>query len=117
MTEKDKKELNNEDESIKETVELEEDVTEEVMEERIEEIKNELSNAIEEKDEYLNKLKRMKADFINYRNRVKKDREQLEFRTKMEIINSILPVLDNFERALKSVDDESEFLSGVNLIL
>lgn len=106
----------NTEEKNTETIKLEKDVTEEILEERIEEIKDELQTVIKEKDEYLNKLKRMKADFINYRNRVKKDKEQLEFRTRMEIINSLLPIIDNFERALKSVDQDSEFLSGVNLI-
>jgi len=107
--------LNNE-ENQTETVDLEEDVTEEVMEERIEEMKKELTKVTEEKDEYLNKLKRMKADFVNYRNRVNKEKDQLEIKTKTEIINSLLPIIDNFERALKSVEEESEFLSGVSLI-
>jgi len=107
--------LNNE-ENQTETVDLEEDVTEEVMEERIEEMEKELTKVTEEKDEYLNKLKRMKADFVNYRNRVNKEKDQLEIKTKTEIINSLLPIIDNFERALKSVEEESECLSGVSLI-
>ncbi len=100
----------------KETVDLEEDITEEVMEERLDEIKQQLTAVTEEKDEYLNKLKRLKADFVNYRNRAKKEKQQIEVKTKMEIISSLLPVIDNFERALKSVDEDSEFLSGVKMI-
>lgn len=111
-----KEKLNNDEEKQKETVDLEEDITEELMEERIENIKKELTTVTEEKDEYLNKFKRMKADFVNYRNRVNKEKEQLELKTKTEIISSLLPVIDNFERALKSVDEESEFLSGVGKI-
>ena len=106
----------NNEENKKETVDLEEDVTEEVMEERLDEIKQQLTAVTEEKDEYLNKLKRLKADFVNYRNRAKKEKQQIEVKTKMEIINSLLPVIDNFERALKSVDEDSEFLSGVKMI-
>ncbi|MFO7815789.1 MAG: nucleotide exchange factor GrpE [Halanaerobiales bacterium] len=111
-----KEKLNNDEEKQKETVDLEEDIIEELMEERIENIKKELTTVTEEKDEYLNKFKRMKADFVNYRNRVNKEKEQLELKTKTEIISSLLPVIDNFERALKSVDEESEFLSGVGKI-
>ncbi len=106
----------NSEENQKETANLEEDITEEIMEERLGELKEELTQVTEEKDEYLNKLKRMKADFVNYRSRVNKEKEQLELKTKTEIISSLLPVIDNFERAIKSVDEESEFLSGVNLI-
>jgi|AntRauTorckE6833_2_1112554.scaffolds.fasta_scaffold00017_57 molecular chaperone GrpE len=95
-----------------ETVDLEENITEE----RLDQIKEELSTVTEEKDEYLNRLKRMKADFVNYRNRTKKEKNLIESSTKMEFINSILPVIDNFERALKSVDEDSEFLSGVQMI-
>src|SRR6056297_2054767 len=100
----------------KETIDLEEDITEEVMEERLDEIKQQLTEVTEEKDEYLNKLKRLKADFVNYRNRAKKEKQQIEVKTKIEFINSLLPVIDNFERALKSVDEDSEFLSGVKMI-
>ena len=99
-----------------ETVDLEEDITEEIIEERLEEVKKQLTEVTEEKEKYLNKLKRLKADFVNYRNRAKKEKSQIESKTKMEIINSLLPVIDNFERALKSVDEDSEFLSGVKMI-
>lgn len=104
------------DQNKRETVDLEEDITEEVMEERLDEIKQQLTAVTEEKDEYLNKLKRLKADFVNYRNRAKREKQQIETKTKMEFINSILPVIDNFERALRSVDEDSEFLSGVKMI-
>ena len=109
-------EKQNMDENKKDTVDLEEDVTEEVMEERLDEIKQQLTAVTEEKDEYLNKLKRLKADFVNYRNRAKKEKQQIEVKTKIEIVSSLLPVIDNFERALKSVDEDSEFLSGVKMI-
>src|SRR6056297_3509857 len=114
--EKDQNENNFESKQINETVDLEEDITEEVLEERLDQIKEELTTVTEEKDKYLNKLKRMKADFVNYRNRSKKEKSKIESRTKMDFINSILPVIDNFERALKSVEEDSEFLSGVQMI-
>lgn len=114
--EQNEQKIDGENEQINETVNLEEDITEEVLEERLDQIKDELKSITEEKDEYLNKLKRMKADFVNYRNRTKKEKNRIESRTKMDFINSILPVIDNFERALKSVDEDSEFLSGVQMI-
>ena len=114
--EKEENENNVESKQTNETVDLEEDITEEVLEERLDQIKEELTTITEEKDKYLNKLKRMKADFVNYRNRSKKEKSRIESRTKMDFINSVLPVIDNFERALKSVDEDSEFLSGVQMI-
>src|SRR6056297_165946 len=126
MAEKDKN-FESEDNNVKEeksdikkdkrsTVELEEDIAEEVLIERLKEVKDELAVATEEKDQYLNQMKRFKADFVNYRNRVKKDKNKIEIRTKIDIISSLIPVIDNFERALKTVDQETEFLSGVKMI-
>ncbi len=126
MAEKDKN-FENEGNNVKEeksdikndkrsTVELEEDIAEEVLIERFKEVKDELEVANEEKDQYLNQIKRLKADFVNYRNRVKKDKNKIEIRTKIDIISSLIPVIDNFERALKTVDQETEFLSGVKMI-
>jgi len=126
MAEKDKN-FESEDNNVKEeksdikkdkrsTVELEEDIAEEVLIERLKEVKDELAVATEEKDQYLNQMKRLKADFVNYRNRVKKDKNKIEIRTKIDIISSLIPVIDNFERALKTVDQETEFLSGVKMI-
>lgn len=114
--ENEKNNLHKEESKEKETVNLEEDITEELIEERLEEVKEQLTEVTEEKEEYLNKLKRLKADFVNYRNRAKKEKSQIETKTKMEIINSLLPVIDNFERALKSVDEDTDFLSGVKMI-
>src|SRR6056297_1293755 len=115
-SENEKDNIQKEENKKKETVDLEEDITEEIIEERLEEVKKQLTEVTEEKEEYLSKLKRLKADFVNYRNRAKKEKSQIETKTKMEIINSLLPVIDNFERALKSVDEDSEFLSGVKMI-
>lgn len=115
-SENEKDNIQKEENKKKETVDLEEDITEEIIEERLEEVKKQLTEVTEEKEEYLSKLKRLKADFVNYRNRAKKEKSQIETKTKTEIINSLLPVIDNFERALKSVGEDSEFLSGVKMI-
>ena len=57
------------------------------------------------------------AEFDNARKRAV--REQQEFRdfAAADVIKTMLPVLDSFERALKAGGDGSEFRSGVELIL
>ena|SRR3989344_3099053 len=47
---------------------------------------------------YLNQLKELQADFINYKNRVQKEKEDIKNRTKEEILRKFLEVKDNFER-------------------
>ncbi len=68
----------------------------------------------EEKDRYL----RLYAEFENFRKRTAKDRLELFETAGESIIKNLLPVLDDFERAIaeinKSKDDEA--LKGVQLI-
>ncbi len=68
----------------------------------------------EEKDKYL----RLYADFENYRKRTAKEKLEM-FETAAEgVIKNLLPVLDDFERAITemSKNGENEMLKGVQLI-
>jgi molecular chaperone GrpE len=70
-----------------------------------------------ERDALLDRLARLQAEFDNARKRAA--REQQEFRefAASEVIKSILPTLDSFERALKSPGGEAgDFRGGVELI-
>lgn len=69
-----------------------------------------------ERDALLDRLARLQAEFDNARKRGV--REQQEFRefAAAEVIKSILPILDSFERALRAGGDSSEFRNGVELI-
>lgn len=68
--------------------------------------------ALRERDAYLDSLKRLQAEFENYRKRVQRESEQLRARTSAEVMEDILPVLDNFERALKAAMEHDEKLLG-----
>lgn len=70
-----------------------------------------------ERDNLLDRLARMQAEFENARKR--SSREQQEFRdyALADSVKALLPILDSFERALKTGRNEnSEFRSGVELI-
>ncbi|MEM2121531.1 MAG: nucleotide exchange factor GrpE [Candidatus Woesearchaeota archaeon] len=79
-----------------------------------------LKKLIEEKDkeieELINHLKRLQAEFENYKKRVEKDKEQTNSIVLKEFIKELLPVLDSFEIALKNTADLKNFKSGVELI-
>ena len=72
----------------------------------LKEIKKELAECREEAGEYLMGWQREKADFVNYKNQ--KEREMAEFRkfTNEDIIISLLPVVDNFNLAVKHLPKE-----------
>ena len=63
-------------------------------------------------------LRRRQAEFENFRRRV--DRERLEFAeyAAMESVRSLLPIVDDFERALKAAQasESGEIIKGIELI-
>ncbi len=74
--------------------------------------------ALRKRDEYLESLQRLQAEFANYRKRVLKDSERLAGRASAEVMEELLPVMDNFERAMKAASEHDEKLlsSGVELV-
>lgn len=61
-------------------------------------------------------LKRVQADFDNYRKRTLKEREEFVGRANLNLIYQILPVLDNFKMALKHLPkalEENEWVKGI----
>ena len=76
-------------------------------------------NAQESSDEnkYLDKLLRLQAEFANYKKRVEKERLEFSGYIKGELVSSLLPVIDDFERMLDHTNNEdNEFLKGIRLI-
>ena len=69
----------------------------------------------QEKDKFL----RLFAEFENYKKRTSKERIELFKTASQDLMVSILPVLDDFERALSHIEDDKEaeeLRKGVNLI-
>jgi molecular chaperone GrpE len=66
-----------------------------------------------ERDEYLDALQRLKAEFDNYRKRVARDQQELAARAHERLVRELVPVLDDLERALAHEGDIEE---GVRLI-
>jgi len=67
-----------------------------------------------EKDKFL----RLFAEFENYKKRTSKERMELFKTAGQEVIVSLLPVIDDFDRALKELSktDENELFKGIELI-
>ena len=101
MSKKDKKNIEKEQaENVQtETVDVEEQVVEEqTVEEKLqEEIK-------QEKDKFL----RLFAEFENYKRRTAKERIELFKTASEDVMVSLLPVLDDFERALTHIEEDKE---------
>lgn len=77
----------------------------------------ELRSALEEEraraEEYLDRWKRAQAEFVNYKKRNEKDREELLRFANSILIAKLLPILDDFERALRTIPDRIHTLTWV----
>jgi molecular chaperone GrpE len=65
-------------------------------------VERDLESLAAERDDYLETLRRVQADFENYRKRVIKEQTALVERANEGLVEKLLPVLDSFEAALSS---------------
>jgi molecular chaperone GrpE len=71
-------------------------------------VAEELELTRRERDEYLNALRRVKAEFENSRKRQDRERDRLLQTASERLVRELLPVLDNLERALEAEGDIRE---------
>src|SRR5262245_58528814 len=86
---------------------------------RVEEDLDELGATKQERDEYLELAQRTRADFDNYRKRVAKETSEALARGKADLARTLLPALDNLERALATGQDASAhgaLVEGVGMV-
>jgi molecular chaperone GrpE len=97
-------------------------VADDNQETNVSEAAEEASNApleaqlVAEKAEYKDRMLRTLADFDNFRRRAERDRSEYVQFAAMEIVRDLLPVLDDFQRALKVETPDAEYAKGVELI-
>jgi molecular chaperone GrpE len=95
------------------------DVLDSVEEEDVEVLKQSLLEEKTKADEYLANWQRSQADFINYKRRSEKEKEELGEYSRAAIVQCILPILDDFERAISAMPDEAvdaSWVEGVRMI-
>jgi molecular chaperone GrpE len=71
-----------------------------------------------ERDELLDTLQRVQAEFDNFRKRVARDQQSLVARAHERLVKELLPVLDDLERALAHAEahEEAKLEEGVALV-
>lgn len=100
----------------KKDIQNENENTEEILEEETVTVVEE-PNQDKEIEELTIKLMRLQADFVNFRKRTEKEKENYISYGIESIVSDLLPILDNFQRAIDSEDDkESSFYKGVEMI-
>ena len=66
--------------------------------------------------EHRSDLQRERAEFVNYKNRVQRDADVQRANMKGDILQKVLPVLDDLERALQNRPADEAWASGIELI-
>ena len=85
-------------------------------ESELEALAAERDRAIAEKDEIWDRHLRKQAEFENFRKRAAREKDEILQFAAMETIRAMLPVLDDFERALKAPAEGDEYRKGIELI-
>ena len=82
------------------------------------EILKELRRKADERDAIFEKLQHTTADFVNYQKRMRKEREALRQFAVQELVEALVPCLENFDHAIAAAESSPDqgFLEGVKLV-
>lgn len=80
-------------------------------------VSEDLKKCQAELDDTTDRLKRIMAEFENYKKRSSKERENLYGSIIADIVEKMLPVLDNLEKAVEAKTKDDNYKAGVELVL
>ena len=84
---------------------------------KLQEIEEEKYNEKDQKiEELTDTLKRLQAEFENYKKRIEKEKTEFVRYAHADIVANMLPILDSFEIALKNTTDNEKFVEGMKMI-
>lgn len=78
--------------------------------------KKETEKLLQQIDELSDRLKRSLAEFDNYRKRTEKEKSSMYIIGAKDVVEKILPVVDNFERGLAQAPEGDAFADGMKLV-
>lgn len=83
----------------------------------VERLREELEEARSEADEYLDGWRRAQAEFSNYKKRQRNEQSKVRELANASLLRKLLPVLDDFQRAIVTMPDVLEKLSWTHGLL
>jgi len=95
------------------------EVKEGVVPETKQDLQKMLAESKQKADDYLDSWKRAQADFINYKRRADQEKMEMGVYANTQLILSLLPVLDDFERAVDMLTPKlakMDWVHGVRLV-
>jgi molecular chaperone GrpE len=78
---------------------------------------SDLERVSAERDQYLDALQRLKAEFDNFRKRNDRERQSIATGATREVVRGLLPVMDNLERAVAALGDQGDqIVAGLEMV-
>lgn len=81
------------------------------------ELKKQIESQKVQIDETEDRLKRVAAEFDNYKKRSAKERDSLYNSLIADIVSNFLPIIDNLEKAVEAETKDEEYRKGIELVL
>ena len=108
-----------EDEKLndKNNVDSENDVNQDNQQDELKALKTKIANQKDEIEEKEDRIKRLMAEFENFKKRSDKERTNLYNSVMGDVITSLLPVLDNLEKASKAETKDEQYKNGIEMVL
>lgn len=115
--------MTNEDikkDNLDENIDMEnENIDDVVKDDEVQEESQDLIDDSSDDEKYqalMDKFMRLQADFANYKRRTEAQKTEFVELGVKKVINDLLPVIDNFERALDSIGDKDSTYDGIMMI-
>jgi len=91
---------------------------EELTEGGVEALRKEMEELKQEKEAAQERMLRIQAEFDNFKKRTQKERQNERKYKSQDLVNELLPVLDNFERALEVevVEEAKSIVEGISMV-
>ena len=97
--------------------EVNEELNEEINKDDVAKIKVLIETQKQELEEKDDRIKRLIAEFENFKKRSSKERENLYSSIMGDIVTSFLPIIDNLEKAVQIKTSDEEYKQGIELVL
>lgn len=115
--------MTNEDikkDNLDESIDMEnENIEDVVKEDKVQDESQEVIDESSDDEKYqalMDKFMRLQADFANYKRRTEAQKTEFVELGVKKVVNDLLPVIDNFERALDSIVDKDSTYDGIIMI-
>lgn len=103
--------------SMKDEIKMEKNISgENEAKEYLEKLNKELEEQKQRAEEYYDSLKRNMADFDNFKKRINKEKDSLYVSILCDIFQSLLPIVDNFDKAIEVESKDEEYKKGMEMI-